>query len=224
MNKLIKLLLCLTFILSACQNQSIEKLADVDNVSTIVKSSKDGTKQTVEAKYLISSEGIGKAKLGMTLGELKQAVDRDTKFELKSPFMVDINAIAVTKMDEVQYYILFFSDTTLKDSDPITYLMTQNPRYQTKEKIKVGSTIRQAEDVYGNATLAYNIINESREYVNFANLTSSNLGFRPNQAKYQNGFAGIYPEKIEEYNQTENYREDAAIAIIEIACSSQDCP
>jgi hypothetical protein len=52
----------------------------------------------IESSRLISETGIGKAKLGMTLGELKQISDRDTKFELISPFMADSKAIAAIEV------------------------------------------------------------------------------------------------------------------------------
>ena len=150
-------------------------------------------------------------------------MNEKTKLELKSLFMVDINAIAVNQMDEVQYYLLFITNTAPQDSDKITYIMTQNSRYKTKEGIKVGSTIKDAEAIYGKATLAYNTENESREYVEFERFPSSpSISFRPNSTDRE-GFAGIYAEN-KSYNQTENYRDDAKIDTIEVTCTLINCP
>ena len=147
----------------------------------------------------------------MTLGELKQAVDKDTKFELESPFMVDIKAISVT-------------NTTPQNSDKIIYLTTENPNYQTKEGIRVGSTIKEAETIYGNAALSYNTSVKSREYVEFEKLPfNKNINFRPNSIKYK-GFASIYANLSRGYNQAENYRDDAQIASIEVSCRPNNCP
>ena len=221
MKNLVKLLFCTTLILTACQAQLIEnKSEDASENSTLTSSSKDNV--TIEPEFMISSEGIGKAKLGMTLGELKQISDRETEFKLESPFMVDINAISVSKLGEVQYYILYLAGTTSHpdsitptDKDSITHLMTKNPNYQTLAGVKVGTTIKQAEAIYGNAVLSYHTANESREYVTFsAHSADSKLKFRPNSIK--NGFAGIYPETSAEYHQTEKYQDEAEIGSIEV--------
>lgn len=228
MKNSIKFLLCSILILSACQAKSVEeksgnKQSDIDNNSVIVTPSPNT--ETLDPKYIISSSGIGEAKLGMTLGELKQIVDKDTKFELKSSFMVDINAIAVSKMDEIQYYILFSDNNNPQDSDSINYLMTQNSNYYTEEGVKVGTKIKHAETIYGDANLSYNINYESREYINFLDVTSdSNLSFRPNSAKFKSGFAGIYPQELKEYNQTKEYQDDAKISTIEVTCRLLNCP
>ena len=222
MKKLVKLLLCSTLMLAACGEKPIAKPLDLEKDSTVISSSLDNKAQEIEAEYLISSQGIGAAKLGMTLSELKQAVTSDTKFELKSPFMVDIDAIAVIKAHKIQYYILFPAADTFNDNQLITYLITSNPQYQTKSGVRAGTTIREAETIYGNAVLSYSLYNESREYVEFAHLPTieGNMNFRVNA---NSNFGGIYPEKIAEYHQTENYHQDAAIASIEIYCSTEDC-
>ncbi len=50
----------------------------------------------------ISAEGIGKAELGMTVGQLKQILGSNAEFKVVSPFMVDLDAIAISKSGKVQ--------------------------------------------------------------------------------------------------------------------------
>lgn len=218
MQNLIKLLLCLTVILAACQPNKTTK--DVETVSERTSISADNI--AIDEKLVISSERIGQAQLGMTLGELKQAAP-DMTFKLKPEFMVDISAIAAIKTGVVQYYILFISNLNPSDSDTINYIMTQNPQYQTPEGVKVGMKIKEVAEIYGKAVLSYNLNNESREYIEFKNTkTQKNIQFRPNSIEYD-GLAGIYPEPVEEYNQTENYHDNAEIKTIEVWCPPLKC-
>ena len=162
-------------------------------------------------------------KVGSMSRELKQVASDELKFEVLPPFMVDLYGVGVSKEDVIQYRILSLpkpggataADSIMQDSDSIKILMTDNPNYQTSEGLKVGMSIKEAEAIYGKAKLSYNINNESREYVTFANLTDSNLSFRTNQRE---NFAGIYPDLAVEYHQTDKYRPDAAIATIEVSC------
>ena len=185
-------------------------------------------------EFLISANGIGRAKLGMTVGELKQISDRDTEFEVVSSFMVDVNAIAVSKDGLVQYYILYPAGTTSHpnkstptDNDPIALLMTDNYNYQTQEGIGAGTSIEEAENIYGDAVLSYNIEGESREYITFGDESSDNLNFRAAYFKSISaglGFSGIYPEYPGAVYTTDKYREDATIAAIEVSCHPNNCP
>jgi hypothetical protein len=112
---------------------------------------------TPAAAYLISPEGIGEARLGMKLGELKQKLADGAELGEDQPFLVDLNAIPVRINKEVQYYILHFSSEPLTDSDPIPFLMTDNPKYRTAEGVGPGVAIAQAKKVYSDATLYYNL-------------------------------------------------------------------
>ena len=213
-------------VISACQDQVVEV---EEKTKTLPQSNSLENNTVVAEEFTISSAGIGKARLGMTLDELKQISDKDTEFKLESPFMVDINAIAVSKSGVVQYYILYIAGTTSHpdritptDADPITILITDNPNYQTKEGVKIGTSIQEAEAIYGNATLSYNTANESREYVTFSDRVDRNIRFRTNWLK--DGLAGIYPATSEEYRQTEKFNDTAMITAIEVSCAPIDCP
>lgn len=171
---------------------------------------------------LISSEGIGPAKVGMKFGELKKALAGKAEFQVKSPFIVDFDAIAVTQAGKEQFYILYPAGVPLTDSDVIEALLTNNPNYRTAQGVGPGTPIEQAETVYGKATLSYNTLNESREYVKFANPPSKDIAFRT-QAPQGQTVAGIYPSSKAESKETKNYQKSAVIGIVEVYCR-QNCP
>lgn len=91
---------------------------------------------------LISAEGIGSAKVGMTLGALKKALAGKAEFKVKSPFIVDFDAIAVIESGKEQYYILYPAGSPLADADVIEALVTDNPNYRTAEGVGPGTPIK----------------------------------------------------------------------------------
>lgn len=170
---------------------------------------------------LISGDGIGAAKLGMTLGELKQILGDTAEFEVQAPFIVDFDAIAVRQNGEIQYYVLYLAGQSLADSDPIQGLLTTNPAFQTAEGVGVGTLVSDAEAAYGDATLAYSTENESREYVRFDNHPASNLSFGTGNGSTE--AAGIYPDPRSEYNETQEYQDTAAIESVLVVCFTEAC-
>ncbi len=162
--------------------------------------------------FLISVRGIGPARLGMTLNQLKQKLGTDSKFKVVSPFMVDFDAIAICKSGVVQYYILYPGGTNFADSSSIDLLLTDNQNYRTAEGVGAGTLLKQAETVYGKATLFYNTQNESREQVRFANYSPNNLFFQPTATS--EAFAGIYSSPLGEYNETNKFHDSVTIRAV----------
>ena len=111
--------------------------------------------KTASASLTISERGIGSAKLGMTFGELKKALGSTAQFK-ESSFFDGFDAVAVSQSGQVQYSIIYPFRTKLKDADVIEYLITDNPNYKTVEGVGPGMTLKQAEAIYGKATLSYN--------------------------------------------------------------------
>lgn len=175
---------------------------------------------SVPVAQTISAQGIGAAKLGVSFGELKQALGANTEFTIQSPFIVDFDALAVTQAGKVQYYILYPAGTTLADSDLIKALLTNNPNYRTAEGIGPRTPIKKAEETYGDATLSYNTSNESREYIKFSNQPAQNIYFHHS---IDQGFAGTYSSPSQEYNETKKFRNNALIDSVEVLCLSQNC-
>lgn len=170
----------------------------------------------------ISAKGIGVARVGMTLGELKELLADQAEFQVMSPFMVDFDAIAIVQEGKPQYYILYPAGIPMSDDDIIEALVTDNPNYQTAEGVGPGIPLKQAEEVYGEATLTYHTVNESREYVKFAQHPSPDMTFRLGAAN-DDSLAGVYPSPQKEFNQTKEYKDTATIRFVEVYCS-KDCP
>ncbi len=179
------------------------------------------TQPPVPQRPLISAQGIGNAQLGMTLGELKQKVEAGTEFTVKSPFIVDFDAIAVSRAGKVDYYILYLAGTTFNDTDVIQGLYTENPDFQTAEGVGPGTLIREAVSVYGKATLSYNLQNEGREYVRFQRQPEPNISFATGNGN--SNPAGIYASPTQEFNETQQFREDAKIQSVLVVCLSENC-
>ena len=170
---------------------------------------------------LISAKGIGAAQLGMTFSALKQALGSEATFTVKSPFMVDFDAIAVQKGGEVQYYILYLAKQSFSNGDVIQGLLTDNPKFQTAEGVGAGTPIQKVMQTYGKVTLSYNLQNEGREYAQFDRQPAPNLSFATGNGNTQT--AGVYPSPIGEYNQTHDFKPDAKIKSILLVCLSDDC-
>jgi len=170
----------------------------------------------------ISAEGIGPAKLGMTFGQLKKMLAGKAEFKVKSPFIVDFDAMAIVQSGKEQYYILYPAGVPMADSYVIEALVTDNPNYRTAQGVGPGSAIEQAEAVYGKATLSYNTLNESREYIKFANQPSKDIAFRTKAVSGQ-PLAGIYPSSKAELRQTNKFQKAASIGLVEVYCR-QNCP
>ena len=163
--------------------------------------------------FTISANGIGDAKLSMTLGDLKNKLESKAEFTVESSFMVDIQAIAVSRENEVQYYILYPAGTTPTDKDPIDLVMTDNPKYRTAEGVGPGMLLKRAEALYGEATLFFSYASEAREYAKFASQPARGLFFRTKTVD-DSLFAGIYPQPKGEYNETADFEENAAIGSV----------
>jgi hypothetical protein len=158
----------------------------------------------------------------MKFGELKKRLAGKAEFQVKSPFIVDFDAIAITQGGKEQYFILYPAGTPLADSDVIEALVTDNPNYRTAQGVGPGTPIKQAEAVYGDATLSYNSLNESREYVKFANQSSKAIAFRSDAPQGQQ-LVGIYPSSKTEFKQTKEFDKTASIGLVEVYCRN-NCP
>ena len=165
--------------------------------------------KTPAASLTISDRGIGSAKLGMTFGELKKALGSTAQFK-ESSYLAAFDAVAVSQSGKVQYWIIYpFRSPKRKDADVIEDLVTENPNYKTVEGVGPSMTLKQAEAIYGKATLSYNVENESREGVGFANQPTKKLWFAPKAEGKQ--FAGVYEASQGSFHETNKYQPNAAI-------------
>lgn len=173
---------------------------------------------------LISAEGIGVAKLGMTFAELEQTLKETAEFTVESPLIAGFDAIAIRQNGETQFYVLYLSGETFEDDSTIQGLLTTQPTYQTAEGVGVETTIAEAEEIYGNAVLAYSLANESREYARFENHPSNNILFGTHgTGSYSEDYSGIYSTPTAEYNETEDYSPGATIQAVLVVCLTESC-
>ena len=169
----------------------------------------NAAQKTPSASLTISDRTIGAAKVGMTFRELKKALGATALFKVESPFMVDFDAVAVSYSGKVQYRIIYAAGTKLKDADVIELLMTDNSNYKTVQGVWPGMTLKQAEAIYGKATLSYNVDNEMRENVVFAKQPTKNIMFVPKAEGKQ--FAGVYVAGQGGFFKTNKYQPNAVI-------------
>jgi hypothetical protein len=178
-------------------------------------------KLPLDSARQITPVGIGEAKIGMTLKELKQKMGAQVQFSVKPNFIEGFDAIAVTKAGTIQYYIPYPTGTNFTDADRIQHLMTDNPNYRTQQGVGPGTSIGQAVTVYGDATLSMSKDNESREFISFSQHPNG-LAFRPKPVGKRN-FAGEYPESNDDYLKTQKYDKQAAIGQITVSCAEDKC-
>jgi hypothetical protein len=169
----------------------------------------NAAQKTPSASLTISDRTIGAAQAGMTFGQLKKALGSTAQFKVESPFMVDFDAVAVSQSGKVQYRIIYAASTKLKDGDVIELLRTDNANYKTVQGVGPGMTLKQAEAIYGKATLSYNVDNEMRENVVFAKQPTNKIMFVPKAEGKQ--FAGVYGAGKGGFYQTKKYQPNAVI-------------
>ncbi|MEO0768918.1 MAG: hypothetical protein AAFY72_05725 [Cyanobacteria bacterium J06649_4] len=175
----------------------------------------------VESDLLITSDGIGPAKIGTTYGQIKQALGPEYTFSDVESFMVDLSAVAVLREgisgffggQAIAFYLVYDEGTTLTDNTQIDLFITSNPNYQTAEGTGPGTLLANAVRDYGNITLGFNSEAELREFARFER-TPANLDFRVEALTH--GFAGDYsvPDAVRNgsSNQTSAFFENASIS------------
>lgn len=171
------------------------------------------------ADQLITATGVGMAKLGMTLGELKQLLPEDSTIQAVELGVDMPPAMAVSFYGQAQFDVAFsYEDDSITDQSKIEMIVVSNPMYRTAEGVGPGTLVEEAIAQYGAATLSFNMENESRESIEFADglfpeTAGSSVWLRSNQWTVTD-FAGIYPSSSDSYQQTQNYHDHAAIASI----------
>ncbi|MEO0376462.1 MAG: hypothetical protein AAF329_17930, partial [Cyanobacteria bacterium P01_A01_bin.17] len=181
---------------------------------------------------LITATSVGSAKLGMTLGELRQLLPLEAKIEATQLGVDMPPGMRVSFGSEIQYDIAFDSEDVerqpITDQSKIEWIIARNPLYRTAEGVGPGTPLKEAVAQYSTATLGYNYESESRESIQFAKgpfskAAGTRVWIRSNQWTLTD-FAGLYPDKEQRtsYQQTQNYRDHAAIGSIAIYKSPSD--
>lgn len=172
------------------------------------------------AAVTIDSVGIGAARVGMTLGELRAVLPAETRVgAVDSLFMVDLVALPVIAGADTLYHLVFPAGEDLADTTALAMVVTSNPAVKTSAGVGPGMTARDAALAYGQPTLAYNINDESREYATFAGYPAQNVRFRmvPDGDAL---FVGKYDTNAE-YNETREYDPAGKIFMVMVDLRSR---
>ncbi len=169
--------------------------------------SRDYSNQSDAKAILISEEGIGPAKLGMTFGRLKAVLGSKATYA-DTTLDIGMKAKAILFGKDVQFYILFPTWKTLSDTDIITILGTNNPSYKTEKGIGPGSTIEAGVSKYGPAILTYHSERAIEELIRFKNKPLQ-LWF----ARYGSSKIGVYTG-VKPFNSTNTYTPGSSIDFI----------
>lgn len=164
------------------------------------------------AELAITSDGVGRARRGMSLGELRSVLPPSHVVGAPDDaFMVDIVAIPVTTAGDTLYRLIFPAGEPISDAAFPHLVMTMHLRARTEDGVGPGTTLSDAAQIYGEPTLSYSIYDESREYAEFPR-QPEHITFRV-QPAVDAMFAGNYTTS-DEYNTTDEYDRDAQIWMV----------
>lgn len=163
----------------------------------------DSVGRDVDPDRLIRRDGIAQAAAGMRIADLRAALPEGVSLGLARPYMVDIAAMPVIEGSDTLYMVLIPSGEPSSDDARIHLVATTDTTFRTMEGVGPGSTLADAAEVYGPATLAYSTNDESREYATFPTLPTT-IRFRVRPTSDTAAFAGIYTS-AGEYNETTRY-------------------
>ena len=163
----------------------------------------------VAPSRLIEQNALGNAQTCTTPTELQQALPTMTVGTWGEGPLVDTEGVKVTNAEGETIFYALASGWRVGPNRPFTLFYTTHPSYQTAEGIGPGTSIEEAERIYGPATLSYHYEAESREFVTFEN-GPEDIWFRTGSGDE----AGVYAEQAGPYFQTQTYREGATIRTI----------
>jgi hypothetical protein len=159
----------------------------------------------------IRPDGIGDARIGMTIGELRASLQPGMLLGTAAPYMVDIDGMPVTLGADTLYYVLILAGESSADEAVIDLLATSHATFRTADAVGPGTTLGAAAALLGAPRLSYHTMNESREFAVFDALPES-IMLRVAPAG-ENAFAGVYATD-DEYNETTRYDPAARISMV----------
>ena len=170
---------------------------------------------------VVHLDGIGEARAGMTLGDLRAALPAHASLGGANPaFMVDWQGIPVLHGPDTLYHVLLPASAPPADEDFLVLAVTTHPgarvgRGGGREGMAPGMTLAQVEAEVGSLTLSWSIHDESREWVRWVGMPpGTSVRVDPFSVPDSlNGLAGHYPE-VGEFNETTAYHGEARIGMI----------
>ncbi|NDC83077.1 hypothetical protein EB093_05360 [bacterium] len=125
---------------------------------------------------LISPEGFGFARLGVTWGRLKRAMGPGVEC-FEGRFGMGYRGISVVQDGEEQFVVLFPEWKRYPiDSDPVLMMMTYNRKFRTKEGVGPGTPISVAQAIYGTPNLTFDT-KTKQESVSFKSMPWDKIRF-----------------------------------------------
>jgi len=173
---------------------------------------------TTGATLVIGPDGIGEARPGRTLGQVRSALPDGARVGgLDAGFMVDVAALPIIHGADTLYYLLVPAGTTPQtepdEATPVQLVATRSAHVRTAEGVGPGTTLAEAARVYGPPTLSWHVDDESREYAAFPDHPGERIRFRVAPASDDSAFAGVY-QTTAEYNRTTRYDPAARIHMV----------
>lgn len=162
--------------------------------------------------HMIRPDGIGDARIGMTIGELRAVLRPPVTVGPLEPYMVDIDALPVVQGNDTVYHVLIVAGEPWSDDAPIELLATSHHGIRTEDGVGPGDRLADAAAAWGEPRLSYNTNDESREWATFPALPPS-IMVRVMPADDTAPFAGIYATQ-DEFNETDRYDPAARITMV----------
>lgn len=165
-------------------------------------------------KWLITEEGVGPIRLGMTLDELMAAAP-GLVLEHEPYFSGEIAEAERVLIDgEAVAYVTLYGTVDCGETPKVDYVFTANAEARTTDGVGPGSLVSDAAVAWGAPTLEISLI-ESREYADFPDAPRS-LSIRTGTPLEDVWRGGVYPNGDDIGESTTEYREDAIITSIEM--------
>ena len=163
--------------------------------------------EVVEVDDLVISEaGIGPVKIGATPDELIEVLGPGFDVDFQKQIRVDFDGYVISKDGQELFSAL---DTR---GEGLDLFITDSPELALASGLGPGTTLADAVSRHGEPSLSYSTLNESREFVEFADGT----GRSGSRISFETRDAGIYAAE-EEYNETTEYVAEAKIVFVWIS-------
>ena len=167
-------------------------------------------------EMVITPTMVASAEIGSTIDQLTEQLGSDYTVGDEVRITVDFSGHVVSRDGEVQFRAVKANEP----GDELSLFIINNDDFATAEGVGPGTTIADAEAIYGEATLNWNADNEGREFVSFENQPEGRIQFRT---------PGIAGTNVGEYAdgefETNDYDPDGVIAAVWISCvPGTDCP
>jgi hypothetical protein len=164
---------------------------------------------------LITGDGIGVARVGMSRADLRAALPEGHLLGMgTTSYMVGVDGVPVTSAGDTLYMLLYPAGAPDHDDAPITLVATTSPHARTAEDIGPGTSLAEARVRYGPPTLSLRSMDESREYARFPEQPGEGMRFLVSGSG--GGLAGSYTPNGD-IRETTAYDPGARITMVVVA-------